>query len=119
MANEITINLSMQVAKGNFSTSFAPGALQFDQTAIGAHMPIVDVGTTEETLSLGDVSTEGWIVMRNLDSSNYIQLGFSTGVYGIRMEAGEVACFRMNPGLTIYAKANTSACKLQVIALED
>jgi hypothetical protein len=92
---------------------------QLDQAAVGAASGVQPIGTSEETLSSGDLTTEGWLFMRNLDLTNYIQVGFSTGVYGIRLEAGECAMFRAEPGATVYLKANTAACNLQYQWLED
>lgn len=58
--------------------------------------------------------------MRNLDDVNYVQWGFSTGVYGGRMGPGEPAGpFKLDPGATLYMLANTAACKVTVYALEN
>ena len=120
MADEITIRASLRVDNGNFYYTFDPGALTFDQATAGGGNPgSVDIGTVEETISLGDISTNGWCIARNLDAANYVEIGFSTGVYGIRLEAGEVMLFRLNPGATIYAKANTATCKVAVAVIED
>ena len=120
MANEITITTRFDVTNGNYS----PGVInissaQYDQTAVGAAEGVQAIGTSEETLSTGDMTTYGWLFVRNLDATNYIQLGFSTGVYGCRLEPGEPALFRAEPAATIYLKANTAACNLQYRWLED
>lgn len=120
MANEITVRTSLRVDNGNFKITADAGALTFDQSAAGGGNPgTVEVGTTEESISLGDIGTSGFCYIRNLDATNYVQLGFSTGVYGIRLKAGEPCLFRLDPSATLYALANTAACKLQVIAVED
>lgn len=120
MANEITVNVSLGVRNGSMIDNFAPGALSFDQTAIGGPFPgYQTIGTTEETIPTTEITTLGWAVFRNLDTTNYIRIGFSTGVYGIRLEPGEVACFRLNPGASIFAIANTAACKLLVKIYQD
>lgn len=120
MANEISVSFRFGVTNGNYD----PGTInvsnqQITQTAAGAAEGIQNIGTSEEELSNGGLSTEGWIFMRNLNATNYIQVGFSTGVYGIRLEAGECAMFRTEPNCTIYMKANTGACNLQYRWLED
>lgn len=120
MANEITVTVSLGVINGNLRDSFAPGALSFTQAAIGGPYPgYQTIGTSEETVPTTEITTLGWAVFRNLDVTNYIEIGFSTGVYGIRLESGEVAVFRLNPGATIYAKANTAACKLLAKVYQD
>lgn len=121
MANEITVNASLSVANGNLKFAFAPGVLRFSQAAAGGPSPgMVSVGTTEESVAFSELGTEGWFMMQNLDATNYVQWGFSTTVYGGRMEAGETAGpFRLEPSATLYLKANTAACKVLIYALED
>lgn len=122
MANEITITLSASVANSYFKSSFQPGSIQLNQTAIGGHMPIVSVGTSEEALTFGDISTLGYVALRNLDTTNYVDIGPESGgamVAMIRLKAGNVAIMRLKPGITVRAQANTAAVKLQVWALED
>lgn len=103
---------------------YSPGILSVnnlsvDQAAAGAAAGVQNIGTSEETLSAGDLTTKGWLFIRNLDGTNYVQVGFSTGVYGIRLEAGEPAVFRTEPAATVYLKANTAACDIQYQWLED
>lgn len=120
MANEITMTFRQSVTNGNYS----PGTIsisnaQVDQAAVGCAEGVQNIGTSEESLSTGDLTTYGWIYLRNLDATNYVQAGFSTGVYGIRLEAGEFATFRTEPAATVYLKANTAACDVQYRWLED
>lgn len=120
MADEITLTWRNDITNGNYS----PGAImvsnqQIDQTAVGCAEGVQAIGTSEETLSTGDLSTYGWLFLRNLDDTNYVQLGFSTGVYGCRLEAGECAMFRTEPAADMYLKANTAACDVQYRWLED
>lgn len=120
MANEITVTLRMGCINGNFNPgTISASSLQYDQAAAGAASGIQAIGTSEETLSTGDLTTYGWLYIRNLDATNYVQLGFSTGVYGIRLEAGEPAMFRTEPAATVYLKADTAACNVQFQWLED
>lgn len=119
MANEITVQSSIRVANGNLSDQFDIGSKSYTQTAVGGPTPgYVTIGTTEEELALAELSTKGWCVMQNLDATNYVQWGFSAGVYGGRMRAGETAGpFRLD-GTSLFLKANTAACKVLVKAYE-
>jgi hypothetical protein len=120
MANEITVTIRFDVTNGNYSPGTINASnLQFDQAAVGAAGELQNIGTTEETLSVGDLTTYGWLYLRNVDATNYVQVGFSTGVYGIRLEPGEPAIFRTEPAATVYLKANTAACDVQYRWLED
>lgn len=121
MADEISVKPYIRLLNGNGKLTISPGTSTYDQTAPGYYHNVSSVGTSEENIgTFGDVATEGWCYMRNLDATNYVQWGFSTGVYGGRAEAGEtVGPFRMEPALTLYLKANTAACLLEVLVLED
>ena len=119
MADEINSVCKLHVTNGSseFVKTFD---LTLDQAAVGGPTPgYLTIGTTEESEAFSELSTEGWLLMQNLDTTNYIEWGFSTGVYGGRMEAGEFALFRMNPSLTLYLKADTANCKALVYGFED
>jgi hypothetical protein len=120
MANEITVTSGIRVTNGNSSFAQAAKTKSFDQAAIGGPTPgAISVGTSEESTAFPELTTEGWLYMQNNDATNYVQWGFSTGVYGGRLKAGESALFRMEPGLTLYLKANTAACNVLVAGFEN
>ena len=119
MANEISVSATLAVANGNasYSKTFSKS---FTQAAVGGPTPgFVTIGTSEESQAFSELTTEGWIRMENLDTTNYVEWGFATAVYGGRLEAGEIALFRVNPAATIYLKANTAACKMLIDCFED
>lgn len=121
MADEITIQSGISVMKGNLSFSIPPMAYQDDMTGTGGPTPgYVTIGTSEESIAFSELSTLGWLWMKNLDSTNYVRWGFATGVYGGRIKAGETAGpFRLEPGTTLYMIANTAACKMQIYGFEN
>ncbi len=122
MADELKITINTRLVNGSFKDSFDPGQISIDQAAVGAHRPIVIVGTSEEVIATGDVSTLGWCIMQNLDDTNYVEYGPESGGAMVgwgRMEPGEPAIFRLKPGVTIRAKADTAACKVDVRIYED
>ena len=121
MADEIAITLAVSVTNGNFLDNINMGTLQFNQSNEGVDGSVVEIATSETTISLSDLTTEGYMLLRNLDTTNYIDIGpDSTGqVDFIRLLAGEVALFPLTPGPTVKATANTAACNLFVRAWED
>jgi len=120
MADEVKVTAKIKVTNGNYISKIVPTEHSFDQAAAGAYDVVNNIGTTEESIgTFGDLTTEGWCYIRNLDATNYVQVGFSTTVYGIRLEAGEMALFRCEPSLTLYLKANTAACDVRVVVFED
>ena len=119
MANEIIVSAGIQVRNGSMSDRFQPGNKAVDQAAVGGPTPgYVTIGTTEESVAFGELTNKGWVMMQNLDPTNYVQWGFSTGVYGGRMRAGETAGpFRMD-ATSIFLRANTAACKVLIKGYE-
>ncbi len=123
MSEEITIQVSMQRQHAtNTADSHTFPALrkQYTQTGNGCDDRKHTIGTTEESITFTDIATNGVLLLQNTDLTNYVQWGFATGVYGGRMKAGELAGpFRLEPGATLYLKANTAACKVRAIHYED
>jgi hypothetical protein len=78
---------------------------------------VQSIGTTEETLSQNDVGTIGYLGINNLDATNYVELGATTGVYSAKLAAG---CGALIPwdGATVYAKAHTGACLVEYLIIE-
>ncbi len=117
MASELTVSVSVNFSKGgitlakshNITTDVAGDAFTYQ---------VQSIGTVEESIEQGaDVGTPGYIMIKNTDSTNYIEVGSTTGVYDIRINAGEVALYRHNSA-TIYAKANTGACLIEYVLIE-
>jgi hypothetical protein len=116
MANEGRVTVSMSatggVSTGELTKTFDWGVSQGDAKLLPS------IGTTEETVTFTDIGTNGQIVLQNKDATNYVQVGFSTGVYGIRLKPGTgggiPVAFTLEPGATLYMKANTAACRVSV-----
>lgn len=118
MSSELTVKAVAQYAKGNAAfTRTITKTLDVSGTAV-THA-VQNVGTAEEQLALGDVTPSGYAIFYNLDATNYVQLGKATGVYVLRLKAGEVAMLRLEAWTTIYAKANTGAVDLEYYLLAD
>ena len=123
MANEITILTQMSrqhATKTNDNHTTGLRRIAVTQTATGQDDRKHTIGTSEESITFTDIATNGWCVMVNDDATNYVQWGFATGVYGGRMRAVETAGpFRLEPGATLYLKANTANCKVRIAHYED
>lgn len=121
MAGTLQLNISANLTNGSHRESFNPGGQSITQDGIGASGGIQIIGTTEETVSVGDVSTLGWAFFQNLDATNYVEIGpDATGMVAfIRLEPGESCALRLTPGITIKAQANTAPVKLRCLILED
>lgn len=123
MADEITLNARLRCTNGSLKIDVNPGQLSIDQSTLGGGGPgTVEIGTSEEDISFGDISTLGLCHITNLDTTNYVQLGPKSAgsmVAGMRLNPGESYVLRLEPGVTYRAIANTAACKVSIICLEN
>lgn len=121
MASEIRITKQIRLQKGAMKHEFTPAALALTQTGSLVYDSVHSIGTSEETAgpTFGDIGTEGWCCIYNLDTANYVQVGFATGAYGMRLYgSGAPADFFLEPGATLYLKADTAACNVRIIVYE-
>jgi hypothetical protein len=119
MAGEITVGAYFRVVNANLRDEFSIGNQTVDQAASGGPTPgYFTLGTSEEAIAFGELSTKGWCVIHNLDATNYIEWGFATGVYGGKLKPGEACVFRLN-NTSLYMRANTAACKVIVKGYEN
>lgn len=117
MAQEISISISLGVTKGNLRDSIAlSGRFDLAASAPVKASGIAIIGTgSHEAIPLGDLGTPGFVLLRNLDDTNYVEVGKdSTGSFVpfLKLKAGEPAIFRLSSAAP-YAKANTGNVRLQ------
>ena len=118
MSDELVIGLTFSFSKSGAKVIRSEN-ISVDITGDAFSHEVQSVGTTEEALAQGaDLGTPGYILIKNLDSTNYVEVGSTTGVYDIKLKAGEVALYRHNSA-TVYAKANTAACLVEYVLIED
>lgn len=120
MANEIFVSAFLAANKGSTKVALP---LSLNVTLTGTKMlhNRQSIGTTEEALEMGEISAGGWCLMVNRDATNYVQVRPGTGgTATIKMKAGEPALFRLDSGATApYLIANTAACEVEYILLEN
>lgn len=124
MANEITVTIGLSAVKANAaSVARAASARQHDWSGATVTRDVTEVATTSAgvALDLGSVSNSGWALFENLDSTNYVEVGVQvSGTFYpfLRLLAGERAVCRVSQAATLYARANTSAVKLDFTIME-
>lgn len=117
MSNEIKISCSIEVNNGSFVFPRILTSMQIDQANIGGGGPgFQNVGTSAETIPQTDLTATGYVYARNLDGTNYVEIGLDSSGFIplIKLRAGEVCLFPLSAGVTLQARANTSACKMQI-----
>ena len=117
MANEISIANTLRYSKSGVTASHS-SSFNADQTGDKYQAGVQIVGTTEESLDKGDIGTIGYIAFKNLDSTNFFQMGITTGVYSIKVLAGKGGLVPWNSSTTPYVKANTANVEVDFLMIE-
>lgn len=124
MANEIALSIALSFTKsGRYVDTANMGALGQTLDVSGADFvyKTQNIGTTAEALSIGDITACGWMVVENLDATNYVEISratFTAGQGTVKVKAGEVQAFRLASN-TPFALANTAAVDISYIIIED
>lgn len=117
MATDYTITTSVKnKTTGSSTSTSATLSDQGDYEDSG----IWNVGTSEgsHTISTDLVNVLG-VEVENLASANYVQLGYSTGVYVHRLPAGMGAFIPLEPGETqVFYLSNTAASPVRYRFIE-
>lgn len=120
MSNTISLSISASVALSGGGAITGSGSNSITQSGTDNIGNVQNIGTTTEALVLGDVTTIGYLFVKNLDATNYVEFDLNTPVAG-------TAFAKLLPGesmlvptrqTTIYGKANTAACDCLVVAYE-
>lgn len=119
MANEGTFSFSAEFSKGGETASFVHAGLQV--TVSGTEYVRMNqlIGTSAEALDIGDITTPGYIMIRNRDTTNFVEIrDGAAGADVVKLKAGETALFRLTT-TTPFAIADTAACRVEYLLIED
>ena len=122
MADEISYTAKLAVTKSNLSyTRTVSDAVDMTGSTHNGGSPSIPITTAGTALALGDVTTPGWAFFRNLDATNFIEIGIQQGgvFYPfLKLKAGDATACRL--GTTApYARANTAAARLEFAIFQD
>lgn len=113
MADEIQMTARLYASKNGAylpSVTYTKSATMVG-TDMGSQTQLV--GTTVETLDVPvDVTSPYKLLISNLDSTNYVEMGFVSGTYTMRIPAGETLLMPY-VSATLYLLANTSSVTIQ------
>jgi hypothetical protein len=121
MANTLTLTINANWTNGtNRSASRSYGGSITTSGAI-YDLDIQTIGTSDETVTfVADISALGFIYLRNLDPTNFVEIGYTSGTYFAKLKPGEACSFRAGSGLTVIpAKADTGAIDLEKFILPN
>lgn len=121
MALEITIPATSLSYEDNENSEMEFEALEVQATVASKKFirHKQNIGTSEEAIVLGEVTTPGWALFVNKDLTNYIKLLVGTGgAEFARLLPGESARLRLGAGAQVpYGQANGSACQLDYLII--
>lgn len=123
MANEITINLSVSVIKGNLNYRYTPGQLQADLATARRGGHCQTIGTTAEAVSFGDVASASFCILRNLHATLPVEVGPQSGTTSgmesfLRIPAGRFVVLWLDSPMTMMAQGIGGSVDLQVDVFE-
>jgi len=118
MADEIQMTARLYASKNGAylpSVTYTKSATMVG-TDMGSQTQVI--GLSVEALDVPvDVTSPYKLLISNLDSTNYIELGFVSGTYTMRVPAGETLLLPY-VSATLYLLANTSAVTVQATFCE-
>lgn len=118
MASEIVFNANFQAVKAGAAISLD---LKLTEDMAGNNFGnnVVNVATSGAAIDIGSCSAIGWLLVKNLDPVNFIQVDAANNfaLFPQKILPGEMIALRPQT-TTIYAKADTAQCTAQIIVCE-
>lgn len=123
MANEIQIKANLKCENGSFKLpTLGSSSFNVDQTTRGGGVPgMISAATAGTDVTTTGITSLGWCYLKNTDPTNFVEWGpkDSGTFYPIgKLLPGEECVFRLSPGKTLHVKADTAACKVQIVVLD-
>lgn len=122
MANEIQLSVNLNASKGGASAS---GTVSQVSTMAGDQMiaSVQVIGTSSEAVNLGDVTTAGYVFLKNMDATNFVSVSvLATAVAATsftKLLPGDAALIKaVGAPPTLTAIADTAAVNLYVVCVE-
>ena len=114
MANEIKMQVGLTITATNFNEQYIPPTINIDLASQVGAGGVQAIGTSDEDLVIGGTVAGGVYFLRNMDETNYVQIGVKAAGtdYFLKLLAGEFSVGRLNASI-LQAKANTATVNLQ------
>ena len=120
MANEKNTNFRLLITKTGQTFDLNFDTKVEDLSGTQAISNVQSVGTSWEAITIGDLASVDLLALRNADSTNFIEIATANDDSGVfaKLTPGRGCLIAGKAGVTYYAKADTAACDLQVVAVE-
>lgn len=119
MADEIQLTARLYASKNG---AYLPSVTYTKSTTMigtdmGSQTQVIGTSTVEALDVPVDVTSPYKLLISNLDTTNYVELGFVSGTYTMRIPAGETLLLPY-VSATLYLLANTSSVTVQATFCE-
>ena len=120
MADTLKLTIALTYTPGtatanNKPIKEAPDVLNVTMTGTDFLLDTQEIGTSDESITEGEIGTLGWVIIYNLDATNYVEVGL-TASYTVKLLAGEFCMFPA--AASLFGKANTAAVKIRKVFFE-
>jgi len=118
LANELTLTASLAFSKGEFSALMNKTGIQLDVAGEDYIEMSQLVTTSEAALDLGGVTTGGYLLMFNPDTTNFVEIRSGTGIADcVKIPAGGVALF-MLASAAPFIISDTGSVRVSYLLIE-
>jgi len=111
--SSVTAQVTINDATNGLNRSYA-----FSFTTAGSNVDLrrVEIATSEVEHTIeASIGNAGYCWIRNADTTNFVEVGFATTVYVIKLLAGQVALLPIQPAqASLFLKANTAAVDCEI-----
>jgi len=122
MANELRMNIGVTYANGAMADT-ASSSFGVNQNTLQFQGDVITVSSSAEAdLGTSNITTLGWLYLKNLDPTNFVKWGPKSGGVMVamgRLKAGESVLLRLEPGITLRWIADTASVKVQTKIYAD
>lgn len=119
MANELSYQISLSARKSGATVSHSEQS-RSNMTGDDMIQTTQVIGTTSEVISFGEISgAPQMALIKNMDATNFVEIGGDSGltVFKLKILAGKSILVSFASG-TVYAKADTAAVRILIVAVE-
>ena len=87
-----------------------------ETSGTGTSISVHGIGTSEVEYSVpAEIGNAGLCKIVNMDATNYVEVGFSTGSYPIKILAGGFCLLQIAPATaSLFLKANSATCVVSI-----
>lgn len=120
MADELTVRVGGTLRNGVLIADFPVEAIRVDQADDKISDRVLNIGTTHEAITFGDLATPGYLGLHNQDPSNFVQVGVDdAGVFVpvLKLLPLEIGLVPIDPAAALFARADIAPVDLRFWAV--